>query len=186
MASMTADLGAMDGAERRLLAPGQRWYLAHTLPHKETTAEMRLADQGFHVFLPRRLKTVRHARRMRTVNAPLFPRYLFVAFDIDRAQWRSINGTIGVATLFMARERPLAVPDGVVETLIQSSDRGGCLRFDSELTPGQQVRLIAGPFTETLGVLDHLDARGRVEVLLNIMGSVTRVRLHRELLEPAA
>ncbi len=165
------------------LAPGQRWYLAHTLPNKEASAQLRLDAQGFRNFLPRRLKTVRHARRLRTVNAPLFPRYLFVALDLSRDPWRSVNGTFGVSSLFMAEDRPLAVPIGVVETLLRSCANPA---LAPDLQPGQPVRLINGPFAEALGVLDRLDARGRIEVLLSIMGGDIRIKLPRDWVQPAA
>ena len=169
-----------------ILSPGERWYLAHTLPNKEATVVMRLSAQGFRNFLPRRIKTVRHARRIREVNAPVFPRYIFVALDLDRHQWRSVNGTIGVSSLFMAEDRPLPVPAGVVETLIMSADRTGRLRFAQDLRKGQKVRLVNGPFADALGVLDRLDNKGRIEVLLDIMGKGVRVRLQTEWVEPAA
>ena len=178
--------GSTEGTADLDLSPGERWYLAHTLPNKEATVVMRLSAQGFRNFLPRRIKTVRHARRMREVNAPVFPRYIFVALDLDRDQWRSVNGTIGVSSLFMAQDRPLPVPVGVVETLIMSADRAGRLRFAQDLRKGQKVRLINGPFAEALGVLDRLDNKGRIEVLLDIMGKGVRVRLQREWVEPAA
>jgi transcriptional antiterminator RfaH len=178
--------GTVKASADLVLSPGERWYLAHTLPNKEATVVMRLAAQGFRNFLPRRVKTVRHARRMREVNAPVFPRYIFVALDLDRDPWRSVNGTIGVSSLFMAQDRPLAVPAGVVETLIMSADRAGRLRFAQDFRKGQKVRLVNGPFAEALGVLDRLDNKGRIEVLLDIMGKGVRVTLREDWVEPAA
>jgi len=175
----------IEAANDLILSPGERWYLAHTLPNKEATVVMRLSAQGFRNFLPRRMKTVRHARRIREVNAPVFPRYIFVALDLDRDQWRSVNGTIGVSSLFMAEDRPLPVPSGIVETLIMSADRAGRLRFARDLRKGQKVRLVNGPFADALGVLDRLDNKGRIEVLLDIMGKGVRVRLQTEWVEPA-
>jgi transcriptional antiterminator RfaH len=181
------EAGAGGGAMRGgALQPGRRWYVAHTLPRKETSVQMRLDAQGFENFMPRRLKTVRHARKLRTVDAPLFPRYVFVALDLDQDPWRSVNGTIGVASLFMAQERPLPVPVGVVETLIMSSDAEQRLRFLPKLRPGEKIRLVAGPLAEALGVLETLDDKGRVEVLLEIMGSGVRVKLPRAWIESAA
>jgi transcriptional antiterminator RfaH len=173
-------------APRLALSSGQSWYVAHTLPHKEATAALHLEAQGFRNFLPRRIKTVRHARKLRTVNAPLFTSYIFVALDLDTDRWRSVNGTVGVTSLIMAEDRPLPLPTGVVETLILSSDAVGRLRFVPDMERGQKVRLIAGPFAEALGVLDSLDERGRVEVLLEIMGAGTRVKLPRSWIESAA
>lgn len=164
---------------------GQRWYLAHTLPHQENRAQAALELQGFRNFLPRQQKTVRHARRLRTVNAPIFPRYIFVALDMDLDRWRSVNATRGVSSLMMAHDRPVPAPVGVVETLILSSYTAGQLRFVEAYEVGQAVRLVAGPFAQSLGVLERLSSKERVEVLLNIMSGAIRVSVARDWIEPA-
>ena len=168
------------------LSAGQRWYVAHTLPQRETTALAHLERQNFKTFLPRRQKTVRHARTLRNVLAPVFPRYLFAAFDVEVDRWRSINGTTGVAGLLMGQERPIPVPDGVVETLLCAYDAEYGLQFAERMRPGDKVRLSAGPFADMLGVLERLDGAGRVEVLLQIMNVGVRTRLPRGWVEPAA
>ena len=144
-----------------------------------------LENQGFHCFLPVFDKSVRHARRFREVTAPVFPRYLFVTLDPACQPWRRINGTPGVTSLIMAGEKPLSVRQGVVETLLASSTASGRLQFTNELALGESVRLVAGPFAEALGVIAGLDASGRVDVLLQMMGGV-RVTLARTWVQPAA
>ncbi len=86
----------------------ERWYVARSLSRQEARAEFHLLLQGFRVFLPWMTKTVRHARKLRTIKSPLFPTYMFVALDPARDPWRSVNGTFGVASLIMAGEAPLA------------------------------------------------------------------------------
>jgi transcription elongation factor/antiterminator RfaH len=156
----------------------QRWYAVHTLPLSETRAQGHLEYQGFRTFLPRRRKTVRHARKMSTIAAPFFPRYLFVALDLTRHQWRSVNGTFGVARLVMRGDGPSPVPCGVVETLIGSADEDGILQFCSQLKVGARVRLLAGPFVDQLAILDRLDDSGRVRVLLDLMGRQVSISAH--------
>jgi transcriptional antiterminator RfaH len=148
----------------------ERWYAVHTLPFAEARAEEHLRRQGFRTFQPKRNKTVRHARRSTTVEAPFFPRYLFVALDLACHRWRSVNGTFGVSRLVMWGDQPHPVPHGVVETLIAAADPRGILQLVSKLRVGGPVRLMAGPFAEQLATLDDLDDSGRVRVLLNILG----------------
>ena len=161
----------------------ERWFVAHTLPRLESTAEFQLQRQGFHTYLPWMKKTVRHARKITNVRAPAFSRYIFVRLDLDQDRWRSINGTIGVSSLVMANTMPLAVPAGVVENLITYTDELGNLSFDRDLKPGQKVRLISGPFAEAIVRLQILDGNGRARVLLEIMNSEISVRLQRSWLE---
>jgi transcription antitermination factor NusG len=152
------------------LSDCERWYAVHTLPFAEARAEGQLHRQGFRTFQPKRHKTVRHARRLNRVEAPYFPRYLFMVLDLARHQWRSVNGTFGVSRLLMRGDRPHPVPRGVVEALIAAADTRGILQLGGKLRVGGPVRLMAGPFAEQLAILDHLDDSGRVRVLLDILG----------------
>jgi transcription elongation factor/antiterminator RfaH len=148
----------------------ERWYAVHTLPFTERRAEGQLQRQGFRTFQPKRHKTVRHARKLSTVEAPFFPRYLFIVLDLARHQWRSVNGTFGVSRLVMRGDQPHPVPHGVVEALIAAADARGILQFRDKLQVGERVRLMAGPFAEQLAILETLDDAGRVSVLLDILG----------------
>ena len=152
------------------LADGERWFAVHTLPFVEARAQANLENQNFRSFLPKRRKTIRHARKLTTVEAAFFPRYVFVALDLHRDRWRSVNGTFGVASMVMIGDQPQPVPCGVVEALIALADPLGILQFGETLRVGETVRLMAGPFAEHLAVLDKLDDTGRVRVLLDILG----------------
>jgi transcription elongation factor/antiterminator RfaH len=147
---------------------------------------MHLGAQGFRPFLPQIRKTIRHARQLRTVRAPLFPRYMFVILDLGRDRWLSVRGTVGVSSLITCQDRPVPVPNGVVEALIARTDQANLTRFDAGLTTGQTVRILSGPFAEFVGTLERLDAAGRVRVLLTMMGTAVPVALHRSALLPAA
>jgi transcription elongation factor/antiterminator RfaH len=165
---------------------GERWYVVHTLPHAEKRALRQLENQQFRTFLPMRQKTIRHARKLSTVIAPFFPRYLFVTLDLQRNQWRSVNGTFGVASLVMGGDLPCPVPMGIVESMIALADAQGLLNLSPNLKVGASVRLAAGPFAEQIGILDRLDDSGRIRVLLNILGRQVSVSLSRANALPAA
>jgi transcription elongation factor/antiterminator RfaH len=164
----------------------ERWFLVHTQPNSERKAELHLGAQGFRTHFPQIQKTIRHARQLRTVRAPLFPRYLFLILDLNRDRWLSVRSTIGVSSLFTCGDRPVPVPKGVVEALIARTNETGLALFDAGLTTGQTVRILSGPFADFVGTLERLDAAGRVRVLLTMMGSTVPVALHRSALLPAA
>jgi transcription elongation factor/antiterminator RfaH len=162
-----------------------RWYLVHTRPNCERKAEFNLKAQGLTTFLPQIEKTIRHARRLSNVRRPLFGRYLFVSLDIDREVWSFINSTIGVSRLVAQEGRPAAVPFGIVETLLAHSD-AGLTRQDHALAQGQRVRILSGPLADFTATIMRLDARRRVDVLLEIMGGAVSVSVERSTLAPAA
>ena len=163
----------------------ERWYVARTLPQRELQAAQQLANQGFRAFVPRYWKNRRHARKVETVSAPLFPRYIFAVLDITRDRWRSVNGTLGVDRLLMCAGEPQPVPQGVVESLIEATDSDGNIHYEFHLKEGQAVKVIAGPFVDLVGQLERLDDNGRVRVLLEMMGSKARVALPQSLVAPA-
>jgi transcription elongation factor/antiterminator RfaH len=168
------------------LEGNERWFLVHTQPHREHQAELHLGAQGFRTHCPQIQKTIRHARQLRTVRAPLFPRYMFLILDLSRDRWLSVRSTIGVSSLFTCEDRPVPVPNGVVEALIARTNEAGLALFDAGLTTGQTVRILSGPFADVVGTLERLDAAGRVRVLLTMMGTAVPVTLHRSALLPAA
>jgi transcription elongation factor/antiterminator RfaH len=168
---------AQSGGSLFPLRDGERWFVAQTLSHREQLACFHLGAQGFRTFLPRFHKTVRHARSLSQVIVPLFPGYVFVVLNPERDRWRSINGTFGVARLVSANQRPIPVPTRVVEELLACIDKLGLVRLDRGLESGQAVLVVAGPFVQLSGVLQRLDAKGRVQVLLNIMGRQAAVMM---------
>ena len=169
-----------------VLEGNERWYLVHTQPHGERKAEFHLGAQGFKSYFPQIQKTIRHARRLMTVRAPLFPRYVFLILDVGRDRWLSVRSTVGVSSLFTCEDRPVPVPKGIVEALIAHTNEAGLALFDARLTTGQTVRILSGPFADFVGTLDRLDGAGRVRVLLTMMGTAIPVTLHRSALLPAA
>jgi transcriptional antiterminator RfaH len=128
-------------------------------------------------YLPRHLRQRRHARRTEIVARPLFPGYLFVAFDIARDRWRSIHSTFGVNHLILAGEEPLPVPDGVVDQIrVREGDDGFVvLGLPAGLGPGSKVRLIDGIFTDARGILERIADDRRVAILLQFLGREVRV-----------
>ena len=168
------------------LEGNERWYLVHTLPHGERRGQLHLGAQGFRTHFPTIEKTIRHARQLRTVRAPLFPRYIFLILDLGRDRWLSVWGTVGVSSLYTCNDRPVPVPEGIVETLIANSDEANLALFASGLTTGQSVRILSGPFANFVGTLERLDAAGRVRVLLEMMGTAVPVAVRRGAICPAA
>jgi transcriptional antiterminator RfaH len=156
-----------------------RWYVVQTHTHAEAKALAHLARQGFTAYLPRYLKRRRHARRIETVAAPLFPRYLFVTVDMMCQRWRSIHSTIGVARLVCNGDDPVAVADNVIETLKAREDGQGFVTLlqRPRFALGEKVRVLDGVFAECLGLFDGMKDSDRVAVLLDLLGRKVRLVL---------
>ncbi len=164
-----------------------RWFVAHTHPHAEGKATAHLNRQGFEIYFPRYLKRRRHARRIETVMAPLFPRYLFVAIDLDAQRWRSIYSTVGVSRLVCNGDEPTPVPSGVVEGLRDREDANGFIKLERRpaFHAGDKIRVLDGAFSSCLGLFECMAERERVAILLDLLGRKVRVVLDADLVAAA-
>lgn len=166
---------------------GSRWYVVQTQSHAETKASWHLARQGFETYLPRYRKKRRHARRVETTQAALFPRYLFVAIDMMTQRWRSINSTIGVTRLVCAGDEPAKVPPQVIEALRAREDGDGLVVLPSlpRFNKGEKVRLLDGAFADCIGLFEEMKDCQRVSVLLELLGRKVRVLLEADAIAAA-
>jgi transcriptional antiterminator RfaH len=167
--------------------PSLRWFVARTHAHAEVKASLNLMRQGFESYLPRYLKRRRHARKIETVAAPLFPRYLFVAVDMAAQRWRSICSTMGVAQLVCNSGEPAAVPIGVVEALKRLEDTTGFVKLDCRprFHAGDKICVLDGAFVECMGLFEGVSERERVTILLDLLGRKVRIELDEELVAAA-
>ena len=163
------------------------WYLAQTQPRAEAKASLNLRRQGFEIYLPRYLKQRRHARRVESVLAPLFPGYLFVAIDINMQRWLSIDSTFGVTRLVRDGDRPAAVPPAIINALKSREDAKGLIVLDQRprFLPGDKVRVLEGAFRDCYGLYDGMSAGERVAILLDLLGRKVRVALLPGIIEAA-
>lgn len=157
-----------------------RWCVVQTHQHSESLAERHLLSQNFRIYLPKRRRTVRHARSVKMVSSAYFDSYLFVSLAVRRQSWYPINSTVGVRRLVMCNGLPIPAPNGVVESLISATDDDGILHPDMLLRPGQTIRIIDGPFADQLGILDHVGKTGAVKILLDIMNRAIPITIDRD------
>ena len=138
--------------------------------------------QGFETYLPQYLKRRRHARKTEIVPAPLFPRYLFVLFDIASQPWRPIRSTIGVNHLVCQGDSPASVCHGVVESLRDREDESGFIKLVNPLrfVRGDQIRVLDGVFSSWIGLFEGMTDEERVTVLLELLGRKVRVVMDLE------
>ena len=154
----------------------KQWHVVYTQYRAETRAVEQLRHQGFETYFPRCSKVCRHARREETVLRPLFPRYVFVALDLDIDHWRSVNGTVGVSNLVSQGERPSALPDSVVENLRSSEIDEGVVALSRLMLfdVGAKLRVLEGAFVGQTGIYDGMSEAERVVLLFDMIGRKVR------------
>ena len=157
----------------------RRWYVVYTRTGMERMASGHLENQGYTVYLPQRQKERRHARRIDTIKAPLFPCYLFVELDLSTERWHSINGTYGVKFLITMGDRPSPVPQGIVETIRARENAEGLVDVIEACpyTKGDVVEITRGALADQTGIFKWDDDKQRVTLLLSLLGREMEVCL---------
>lgn len=162
------------------------WYAIYTQPRNEERAQEHLERQRFKVFLPRYLKRSSHARRVTIVPAPLFPRYLFVSFDMSLQGWRAIRSTRGVIDLVRNGDDLVAIPDAVIAEIERRRDADGfvILARHLDLKRGMRIRIDSGAFAATEAIFEAKRDDERVIALLSLLGREVLVNVPISLVLP--
>jgi len=155
------------------------WFAAHTQTKSEEKAAQHLIRQGFGVYLPRYMKRRNHARKIDYIAAPLFPRYIFVAMDIAKAQWRAISSTVGISHLICNGNKPIAIPESIINSIREKENESGYIRVAEKESfhEGQAVDIVSGPFQDLTGIFQAMSDSERVMVLLEVLGRHVKARI---------
>lgn len=154
---------------------GTTWFLAQLKPNSANIAERNLARQGFETFLPMEKVTKRAKSKFVTNKQPVFPGYIFVSFDTAKGGWLAINSTTGITRLVSFGRDPAPVPLDIVSGLMQRCSDQGILTPPKQMSPGDQVTITQGPFSDFVAEVENIERDQRVWLLLDIMGGKTRV-----------
>jgi len=161
------------------------WFLAQLKPNCAQIAAKNLRRQGFQTFLPMEEETRQRNGKFVTAKRPLFPGYIFVAFDVALGLWHTVNSTYGITRLVSFGKEPTSVPLDLVSQLIQRCDAKGELQPVKALKPGDEVTLTKGPFANFVAEVEKIAPDQRVWVLMDIMGAQTRVAVGADQLRTA-
>ena len=152
------------------------WYVVYTQHQSERRALHHLGRQGYETYFPSYRKTRHHARREAEVEAPLFPRYLFVRMELSSRKWQAINHTRSVNRLIGLNGETTPLPEGAVEEIQARQDDTGMIQMASpEFEKGRPYRIGNGPFEDLTGIFEERIDKNRVVLLLNLLGRQIRI-----------
>lgn len=153
------------------------WYVVYCRPFKEWQAAAVLeARLGLQVYIPE----VKRRFRGKIQWTPFFPRYLFVAVNLQEGQLSRINSLPNVLRLLTFAELPQPVPPAVVDGIRQQVDRLNAMGGLPEhgFYPGQTVWIKQGPLRGMeAAFLGPMKPSERVQVLLEFLGQLREVEV---------
>jgi len=159
------------------------WYALHVKSHAERSVARALAERGYEHFLPLSACRRRWSDRMKVVELPLFPNYLFSRITASSAG--RVIDTPGVIRIVGAANVPLPIEDEEIAALKQIVASNLSAEPWPFLHVGQPVTITAGPLSGLSGVLVRVASRDRLVVSVSLLQRSVAVAIDEAWVAPA-
>ncbi|MDQ2730871.1 MAG: transcription termination/antitermination protein NusG [Armatimonadota bacterium] len=164
----------------------KNWFIVNTYSAQENkvrasieryTDSKHVGDRFGRVLVPEEEEQITRGGQRRTIKKKLYPGYVFVEMVMDDETWHIIRSMPGVLGFVSSGNEPQPLQPSEVERLLG--------RLDTKVEPvlpqwnrGDIVRIVDGPFAESTGRIDEVNAaRQKLTVLIEIFGRDTPVSL---------
>lgn len=144
--------------------PCHQWFAAQVWSGREDASATHLRLRGYEVFLPCHLERRRWSDRIKKVNRPLFPGYVFCRVREDVAG--NCVMAPGVIRIVGNGQHPIAIPDEEIETIERIVATGLDAQPWPFLQGGQRVTIERGPLSGTQGLV--VRARGSHRLVVSV------------------
>lgn len=163
---------------------GTHWFALRVHTRKEAFVASQLQSRGVECFLPLYKSMRKWSDRVKELEQPLFPSYLFSRFDYqDR---RGVIMTPGVLQVVGNGRSALPIPEEEISA-IQSAVASG---LDHQPWPyievGERVRVVYGSLAGLEGILIHFKGSNRVVLSVNLLRRSVAVEMEAAWLAPVA
>ena len=161
---------------------GGRWFALQVRTRWESSTAMLLSGKGYQTFLPANKTKKRWNGRLREVNAPLFPGYVFCQFDAQKRL--PILVTPGVIAVVGRGRVPFPVDDSeiaAIQTVVSSG-------FHAEPWPyleiGQKIRIESDALMGLEGILINFKGNHRIVVSVSLLRRSVALEIDRSCVIP--
>jgi transcription antitermination factor NusG len=140
------------------------WYALQVRTRYERVVAEHLSGRGFEWFLPLRKDRKRWSDRIKEIESPLFPGYLFCRFDTQNRL--PILQTPGVVQIVGYNRQPISVDEveiAAIQTLVAAGVPNQPCSF---VEIGDRVRIGSGPLRGLEGIL--VESRGKHKFVLSV------------------
>lgn len=166
--------------------PKARWYVVHTYSGHENkvaaTLKQRIVSMGLEgkileILVPTQEKIEVKDGKKFTVHDKIFPGYLLIKMELDDESWAAVRSTAGVTAFVGTGNRPTALPEAEVETIMKFT-KMEAPKYKASFSIGEAIKIVDGPFVDFLGTVDEInEEKGKVKALVSIFGRETPVEL---------
>jgi transcription antitermination factor NusG len=161
----------------------EHWYALRVKSNFEKVVQTALRQHDLEEFLPVYLKKSRWSDRIKTLERPLFPGYVFGRFDPTHRL--PVLMMPGVVRILGNAAGPIAVDDEELQGIRRSVESGFLVMPWPFLAVGDPVTVEEGPLAGLRGVLVRAKGSCRIVVSLTLLQRSVAVELDRDCVTPA-
>jgi transcription antitermination factor NusG len=164
-------------------APGWPWYSVRVKPKFERVVVQSLASKGLATFLPLYKERRRWSDRVKVVELPLFPGYVFCSLNVQ--QRLPVLQTPGVLHFVSFDGEPAPVDPLEIQSLQKAASSGAAMAPWPYLREGQRVVVARGPMRGLNGILLKIRDEFRLIISVTLLQRSVAVEIDREAVRPA-
>lgn len=161
----------------------KRWYVIHTYSGYENKVkanlERKIQSLGlenviFNILVPMEEEVDYKDGAKKVVLRKVFPGYVLVEMVVTDHSWYVVRNTPGVTGFVGSGTKPTALTTSEVDSILKKMGVDGNNRTSIDISPGQAVRILAGPFANMAGMVQEVDSeKGTLKVLIDLFGRET-------------
>ena len=158
------------------------WYALRVKPRFEKVVARNLKAKGFEEFLPLYRRSRQWSDRVKEIDLPLFPGYVFCRFDIDDSL--PILFVPGVTSIVGIGKSPTAIDEREIEDLLSVSKFGVHCQPWPFVSVGQTVSVEHGALKGLEGIVTTVKNEYRLIISLSSLQRSVAVEIDREWVKP--
>jgi len=160
----------------------QQWYAVYTRSRHEKIAAEELQSKQIQVYLPCRRIERQWSDRVKLIDEPLFPGYVFVNVSLSD-RWNVLKSRGVVKFIGASAASPTPVLDSEITTLRKFFQEDIQVDPYPYLREGQKVYVRSGPFKGVEGFVVRKSSVSRLVISLDILMQSVSIEINPALLE---
>ena len=158
------------------------WYAVSVRSRSESLVAANLRYKGYEPFVPTYKTSSRWSDRVKVVEKPLFPGYLFCRFNVHARL--PILITPGVNFIVGVGKSPEPISDFEIDGIRSVVQSGLVYEPHAYITTGQRVRVEFGALAGLTGLVTEVRSKARLVVSVNLLMRSVSVEIDRTWVEP--
>jgi transcriptional antiterminator NusG len=146
---------------------------------KERVVNLKMSEYVGDIIVPEEEVQTMVNGKKRRIKKKFFPGYVLINMIMNDNTWHLVQGTDKV-TGFVGgtKDKPAAISDEEAAYMLgQAKDGPQKTRTTIDVSQGDSVRVIEGPFKTFIGTVEAVNERGKIRVNVSIFGRATPVDL---------